>query len=310
MGGAESRLARIIAWRLMGTPAGLKPIPPVSRLSANVVRVLGCNPGPMTLQGTNTYILGTGSERILIDTGEQGNTEYLTNLKAVLAEDKARISQIVLTHWHADHIGGLAGVLSAGCTTERPKVRKFRRAEDDRTAALRAVDHFEDGDRLTVDGATIRAVYSPGHTVDHISLFLEDNSALFSGDCILGEGSSVFENYPTYMKSLAKLHSLKPVVIYPAHGSVLENGSDAIEKYINHRLQRETEILAALQKAYPGESTVDELVALIYPKLNMVIRRAAAGNVVHQLEKLIDEGRVENCGEDRYRLIQQSSPTT
>jgi glyoxylase-like metal-dependent hydrolase (beta-lactamase superfamily II) len=90
----------------------------------------------------------------LIDTGEKGNWEYLQNLKSLLAEEKARISQIVLTHWHSDHTGGLAGVLSSGCTIDQPKLRKFKREEEGQNFP----DFLRDGEQLTVEGATIKYV--------------------------------------------------------------------------------------------------------------------------------------------------------
>ena len=102
----------------------LTSIPKLEKLSQCVFRVLGCNPGPKTLRGTNTYLIGSGTHKILLDTGSHGYPEYLENLKKTLCADGIKISEILISHWHPDHIGGIEGVLST-CKNflSQPKVR-------------------------------------------------------------------------------------------------------------------------------------------------------------------------------------------
>ena len=91
-------------------------LPNVERLSARVIRILGLNPGPFTLQGTNTYLVGTGRRRILIDTGE-GKDDYPALVREVLQQQDCKIQHVLLTHWHPDHVGGIRDV----CEIQRGK---------------------------------------------------------------------------------------------------------------------------------------------------------------------------------------------
>ncbi|KAI8427513.1 hypothetical protein MSG28_002039 [Choristoneura fumiferana] len=188
-------------------------IPAVSTLSNRVIRVLGCNPGPMTLQGTNTYLIGTGRNRILLDTGDKDVKEYQTNLANVLKSNQVNIEHILVTHWHHDHIGGA-------------KIWKHKRSPEDspdnKLPQSIPINWLTDGQEITVEGATIKIHHTPGHTTDHVIATLAEDNVLFSGDCILGEGTAVFEDLFTYMQSLQKILDLKPGVIYPGHGNVVD----------------------------------------------------------------------------------------
>ena len=174
---------------MAGRPV-LQALRDVERLSPRVVRVLGLNPSPYTLQGTNTYVVGTGSARALIDAGEGGRPHYCANLRTALGP-AARISHILLTHWHHDHVGGVADVLAMP-EAKGARVMKLPRPPELAGPDVRSeMGALADGDVVSVEGATLRVVATPGHTADHVAFVLDEESAVFAGDCILGQGTAV-----------------------------------------------------------------------------------------------------------------------
>lgn len=282
-------------------------IPRVSQLSPLVTRVLGCNPGHMTLQGTNTYLVGVGKSRLLVDTGERGVGEYIDNLQGTLRDQEAGIGKILLTHWHHDHVGGVRDVL-AGRATRDIVLYKFPRTETRSSvwgsvpggeanvgeASLEGVDVVElsDGEVVEVEGARLRVVHTPGHTTDHVVLHLEEEGSVFSGDCILGEGTAVFEDLFDYMQSLDKILQLQPTRIYPGHGPVIEDPLPKIRQYIQHRNLREGQILDCLKSSSCPLSSM-EIVKNVYRETPEKLHRAAEINVQNHLTKLYRENKVD-----------------
>lgn len=290
-------------------------IPRISQLSPLVTRILGCNPGPMTLQGTNTYIVGSGPSRLLIDTGERGVPEYIAQVSTVLDDQKAGIGQILLTHWHHDHVGGLPGVLSLAAA-DIP-VFKYPRIENKTNETLPlqlpageasvgdldevyegvSITELSDGQVIDVEGAKLKIIHTPGHTTDHVIAYLEEEGSVFSGDCILGEGTAVFEDLHDYMKSLQTILHLKPSRIYPGHGPVIEDPLPKIEYYINHRNQREEQILECLKKSSEPLSSMS-IVEQVYTTTPKNLYKAADVNVKHHLSKLFKENLIGMCDQN------------
>ncbi|XP_054156952.1 endoribonuclease LACTB2-like [Oppia nitens] len=281
-------------------------IPKVSQLTSRIIRILGCNPGVMTLQGTNTYLVGNGPNRVLIDTGDADVGEYVTNLKTIVDDNGINLSQIVVTHWHHDHIGGVADILST-LKLNDCKIYKICDEEHDRQyqSSSFKLNYLADGQKLEADGATLRVVATPGHTGDHMILVLEQENAIFSGDCILGEGTAVFEDLYSYIKSLKTILELKPSVIYPGHGPVIDEPIGKINEYIAHRQQREDQIVNVMVEL-GKELTPMEIVKIVYKDVPEKLHLAAAVNVGHHLEKLVKEQRVEkidfNNQLSKYRI--------
>lgn len=183
---------------MSGAPPALEPLPPTAQLSARVLTVLGQNPGRMTLQGTNTYLVGTGSTRILVDTGE-GVAAWADNLRALMGRHGCTgLSAILLTHWHHDHVGGLpdaARLLAPGGAVYKAQGARdipaplLARCQPPLGLAAAAVRPIADGQLFETEGARLTALSTPGHTEDHTSFLLQEEGAVFSGDTILGAGT-------------------------------------------------------------------------------------------------------------------------
>ncbi|PVU89078.1 hypothetical protein BB559_005251 [Furculomyces boomerangus] len=322
------------------------------QLSSRVWQVNGFNPGPFTLQGTNTYVLGTGAKRILIDTGDGKQPNYFESLGNALRDSmgNAKISTILLTHWHGDHTGGLAGLLSQsfidpdlvssikGTNTGMSRVYKRLDELNDKNwrGDMEVSDinvskkleqmvfekKLEGADRqvildlvtgegnfsVAVEGATVCAVPTPGHTDEHISFYLVEENILFSGDCLLGKSSSIFNNLSNLINSFNLMLKLNPTAIYPGHGPIIDKPVDDIQLNIRHRLAREHQILKVMEDNTgnlihgPTESEgeefwygLDSLFFLTYgPLQGEVLVRGAKYNLTNHLDKLIADQIVKS----------------
>ncbi|KAK2024813.1 metallo-beta-lactamase superfamily protein [Colletotrichum zoysiae] len=266
----------------------LVPLPEVERLSPVCIRVLGGNPGKFTLQGTNTYLLGRGSRRILIDTGE-GVPSWITAIKSVLEQEQASVETVLITHWHRDHQGGIQHLLELS-----PNSKVFKNQPDDGQSDI------SDGQKFAVDGASLTAVFTPGHTVDHMAFVLEEEDAMFTADNVLGQGTAVFEDLATYLDSLEKMRHLFKGRAYPGHGPTIDDGPSKILEYINHRKAREEQVIRTLGTTRQGEDiegpanawTPMELVKVIYHDVPEELHVPACGGIIQILTKLKKEGRV------------------
>jgi ribonuclease/clavin/mitogillin len=278
-------------------------LPSVDVWSDRVTVALGQNPSAFTGPGTNSYLVGTGAKRLLIDPG-QGKDAYLPVLEAAIERSGCEgIQEIVLTHGHPDHIGGCEQVMQRFGSLA---VSKFPWPDFDDPHSF-AKRLLADGDRVATEGATLRAVHTPGHSPDHLCFMLEEERALFSGDNVLGVGTTVIPSQSgdlvAYMRSLERLLEEAPKRIYPAHGPCIEDGSGKIREYIAHRLEREGQILAALGQ---GAESVEGIVKIVYAAYPESLHAAAGQSVTSHLLKLEKEARVRRSGDDEALVARWS----
>ena len=294
-------------------PEPLPKLDEITQLSPLVVRVLGLNPGEYSLQGTNTYLVGSGPSRILVDAGENARG-YLPLLeRAMKQHGVSHISDVLITHYHHDHSEGLLGLRRRFGTALRawkmdPTYRGVAAHGPSFSLASSSVQPLVDGQVLTTEdgSASLRVLATPGHTPDHCCLLLLEEGALFAGDCVLGGSSTVFEDLHTYLASLSKmlgaLEAEEAAVtprgatqrrrLYPGHGEVLDEGASAIRENIDHRLKRERQVLGVLAARAHGLTPLG-IVREVYPRLSESLRLAAAHNVRMHLLKLRIDGRAE-----------------
>jgi glyoxylase-like metal-dependent hydrolase (beta-lactamase superfamily II) len=238
-----------------------------------VRRVVAPNPGPYTGPGTNTWILDAGPVVVVIDPGPDDDS-HLAAINRMLAG--ATIGLVLVTHSHPDHLP-LAD----------------RLAGPHHASVLRHPE-LADGDVVRAGNLNVTALYTPGHSADHLSFWLEADRALFTGDLVLGRGSSMV-TYPegdvaAYLRSLEKLQALKPRMLFPGHWDPVPDGMAKLEEYRLHRLEREAQVLAEVGRR---AGTAPELTRRVYgPDLGEELFTAADMTMRAHLKKLADDGAV------------------
>jgi glyoxylase-like metal-dependent hydrolase (beta-lactamase superfamily II) len=251
-----------------------------------VTRVLAPNPGSMSLDGTNTYLVGApGSGRaVLVDPGPD-DAVHLATVEAALAARDAECVAVLVTHHHVDHAeAALPWGAHFGAQV----------AAADPAVAGTSGRVLEPGERLELAGTSIGVVPTPGHTADHLAFRLESGAVLV-GDHVLGRGTSVVTHPEgdvlAYLESLRRVHDLGPSALYCGHGPELtEDPGAVLDYYLAHRAYREQQLLGVLAR---GPATVDELVATVYADYPQQVWPAAAQSTRATLDKLRTEGRVE-----------------
>lgn len=250
-------------------------------LSPFVHVVLAPNPGVMTGPGTNTYIFGAGPT-FVIDPAID-DEEYLDAVQAASGD----VAEILITHRHPDHVGG-AIALSARTGA---RVRAF----GEEPAGGAPVVPIEDGERFISGAASLVAMHTPGHASDHLCFYFEGAASLFAGDNVLGEGTAVIAppdgSMSDYMQSLERMQALHIDRIYTGHFRPLDGGRAVIERYIEHRLERERKILATLSG---GPLGIEEIVARAYEDTPVHLHSIAEYSALAHLEKLMLEKKVRS----------------
>lgn len=225
-----------------------------------VLRIVAPNPGPMTLEGTNTYLYGSDPCTV-IDPG----SEDPGHLEAIRAAAAARggIGLVLLTHSHGDHT---AGAEELGAEVVLPQGGEAH--------------------------AGLRVLATPGHAEDHVS-FLSDDGVCFSGDLVLGLGSTIVppggNSLAAFMDSLALLQEQEIELIAPGHGPWITDPAAKLAEYVEHRQMRERRLLAALEE---GERSRAQLLATVWDDIPMELLPMAAMAMEAHLEKLEGEGRL------------------
>ena len=240
------------------------------------------NPGPLTLDGTCCYAVGR--ERVVLVDPGPAIAGQIERLEALV--HGRPVEAICLTHAHADH-SGIAGV--AGGRFVAPLA-----ASAETLARLelsgRALD---DEDSVPVDGgrSELRALATPGHSADHMAYMLEPGRAVFTGDLVLGVGSSAIlhpdGNVGACLSSLRRVLSLRPGRLYPGHGPPVDQGEVLLKQYTDHRIERHAQVVRAIDS---GARTVEEVRRRVYGDLQAELQGAADASIRAHVMHMREQG--------------------
>jgi glyoxylase-like metal-dependent hydrolase (beta-lactamase superfamily II) len=270
-----------------GKPAGAGP--PRSPIdgsgTARARCVLAPNPSPMTLDGTNTWLIAEpgSASAVVIDPGPD-HEAHLRRVREVAAQAGQAVSLIVLTHGHSDHSAGAARLAELTGAPVRAVDPAHRLGSEGLTS----------GDVVTAGGCELRVLATPGHSADSVCLELPADGAVLTGDTVLGRGTTIIAgdgSLGDYLSSLDRLRALADAAaltaLLPGHGPLLADPAATLDFYITHRAERLAEIQAALAA---GDTTPAQIVARVYADVDRALWPFAQWSVRAQLDYLAQQG--------------------
>lgn len=262
-------------------------MPTLTELAPGIRRLVAPNPSMMTGPGTNTYLFGN-SEIAVLDPGPVIDS----HLQAIQKIAAAPIRWVMVTHTHPDHSPAaveLARKTGAQLLGRSPPVGPHQDVTFAPDRELR------DGERLSIDGCELDVIHTPGHASNHLCYRQVERNWIFTGDHVI-DGSTVVIDPPDgnmshYLASLTKVKNLRPAALAPGHGELIHDPQRAIDWIIDHRLQREAKIVAAL-KQNPGLTSM-QLVPQVYKDVDRKLYAWAERSLLAHLLKLADDQRAQ-----------------
>jgi len=256
---------------------------------------------------TNCYLVG-GDEMVVIDPGSPypDQQAVLDHVVARFIEQGRRFREIIITHLHPDHIGGVTHLAEKF----NLPVAAHRLTAEAISGEVRVDRFIEDGEVIELHEAAgeltwrLRAMWTPGHARGHLSFYEERTGSLLTGDCVVGFGTVVIAppegDMNDYLASLRRYLELpRLTALMPGHGPVIADARGRIEEYVAHRRDREDQIVSAMRA---GASVIPQIVNAVYVGVPEAMRQLAELSVLAHLEKLEGEGRVTRAA-DEFRLI-------
>jgi glyoxylase-like metal-dependent hydrolase (beta-lactamase superfamily II) len=248
---------------------------------------------------TNSFLVGH-REIGMIDAGLWDEKGVDALVRSIGKDTGRRLSWLILTHWHPDHLTG----------TDRIKERTGCRvgvhvSEADKVAPVSVDFTFQHGDEIPFDDRKLEVIHTPGHSAGHCCFLLRPEGVLFTGDHILGLGTSIIVppdgDMELYLASLSDLLCYPVRIICPGHGPLVWNGREKIEEYIEHRRARERAILEGVRS---GIRRTEDLVTAIYTDIPESFHGMAYFSVEAHLVKLIKEGKIRKMhGDEGYEPV-------